>query len=343
MHILVINFTMDRDDPFLGHSPGWVMALCDHGHEVTVLTASAGYGPTVPGVRVIDIGWKRGRPLRNLTRTILLGVHALISYKFDAVFTHMAVVQSLIVAPITFLLVPNHTVWYAHASRPRALSLLAFFADEIVTASAGSCPPIKPPARVIGHAVEAHADPQGNVLTNKANLVTAGRLDKSKNLQSIADSVWRAREITGLDLRWTVIGACTSQKEYAHFAEMTRIWEDQGWLDWITVLPSQNPRALHTLLTTYSAFLHAFDGSLDKAPLEASLLGLPVISSNPELLREWGAWGDCVNLQDQLLCYLQMPLDSIQSETRRRQEIVARKHSLQTLPNRLFHPRGMQS
>jgi hypothetical protein len=42
------------------------------------------------------------------------------------------------------------------------------------------------------------------------------------------------------------------------------------------------------------AFIHAFEGSLDKAVLEATFMGLPVVTINPEYLKIFGSW----NLED---------------------------------------------
>jgi glycosyltransferase involved in cell wall biosynthesis len=102
-----------------------------------------------------------------------------------------------------------------------------------------------------------------------------------------------------------------------------------GWLRFYGNCPRNE---LPLLLKAFDVFLHAYVGSLDKSILEASAIGLPVITNNPEYINEFGVWGrpsDFVDLYLELKSLLETSIPDWHKECTRRAAIVRSNHSLE--------------
>ena len=72
-------------------------------------------------------------------------------------------------------------------------------------------------------------------------------------------------------------------------------------------------------------------GSLDKTLIEATLSGLPVVTTNPEYLENFGSWigSDGSSLKEEFLALLTYTRDELANELKRRRDIAANHHSLE--------------
>ena len=77
-------------------------------------------------------------------------------------------------------------------------------------------------------------------------------------------------------------------------------------------------------------FLHAYRGSLDKALLEATCHGLPVVTLNKEFIEIFGKWGRTneLSLESEFLALSNLDNVARNAEIERRANIVVREHSL---------------
>ena len=61
-----------------------------------------------------------------------------------------------------------------------------------------------------------------------------------------------------------------------------------------------NRSEIPQILRNYDIFIHNFQGSLDKTLIEATLVGIPVITINQEYLKQFEYWGPSIELKEQL-------------------------------------------
>jgi glycosyltransferase involved in cell wall biosynthesis len=103
----------------------------------------------------------------------------------------------------------------------------------------------------------------------------------------------------------------------------------EGWLHFQPSIPrSEVPQALKK----YDAFVHAYSGSLDKSIVEATFVGIPVLTTNPEYLEIFGSWSKqerfSVTLENEIEAILNLQMSDIMKEVENRRIIATRGHSL---------------
>ena len=103
-----------------------------------------------------------------------------------------------------------------------------------------------------------------------------------------------------------------------------------GWLSFKSSIPrSKVPK----ILNDNDVFIHAYLGSLDKTLIEATFIGLPVITLNVEYQREFGAWNELENVQvtlgDQVQYLKSLPQNELALKLKSRKEIAFERHSLE--------------
>ena len=141
------------------------------------------------------------------------------------------------------------------------------------------------------------------------------------------------------ELKLTLIGSPsnTTEKIYADLIETNyNISVINGWLIFKnSILRSDAPK----ILKENDAFIHAYQGSLDKTLVEATLVGLPVVTINIEYLKEFGNWdlsnGFHVTLSEQIQYLKSLPAKDLEKELNIRREIAVEKHSLDKWIERL--------
>jgi hypothetical protein len=96
-------------------------------------------------------------------------------------------------------------------------------------------------------------------------------------------------------------------------------------------LPSILRADIPNEIEKYSAFVHAYRGSLDKTLVEATLLAIPVITVNPEYIKIFGSWSGEQNpsLLEECQSFLNQDKVYIANIAMRRREIAKRNHSLE--------------
>jgi len=160
-----------------------------------------------------------------------------------------------------------------------------------------------------------------------------GRADPSKRIDYLLDTVMRVRATVGQPSSFTQIGSPATPDSDVAWQELQREYETADLLHWV---PGVSRDQLPGLAAEHDVFLHAFTGSMDKAALEAASTGLPVLSENPSVRRELGAWASSPELASQLLSFVDADSETREAFARSQQQAVADKHSLSALANRLL-------
>jgi hypothetical protein len=109
--------------------------------------------------------------------------------------------------------------------------------------------------------------------------------------------------------------------------------------DWIKCVESVDRDRLPNLLIDQKVFLHARLGSIDKAPLEAALAGLIVLTDDPLTYRELGSsevMGEYTGLASQLeILHELSESERVKLQYVQRQNVL-KNHSLSTLGRRFI-------
>ena len=160
-----------------------------------------------------------------------------------------------------------------------------------------------------------------------------GRADPSKRLQHVLEAVNRSRIETGSPASFTQIGSPSTPSASDDWREVLEDFPNGGLLQWVEGVPQDE---LRDLSAEFDVFLHAFTGSMDKAALEAAATGLPVLSENPSVRREVGAWPGPAELAAQLVSFVQSSATDREAFAAQQQQRVREHHSLEALTEKLI-------
>lgn len=327
--LLALNYTMDLDNQVLSHQVEAVESLSKYFAETYVVTGKVGRSREIPKVKVLNSNWIPGENIRNLVKSISLILKVVVRNRSKiVVFSHMTEVQSAMIAiPLRMLRVP-HFLWYAHAHKSFYLKWVHFWANGIITSTNGSCPIQSRKVHVVGQAInlssfEMRKDPSLPLMS----LVHIGRIDPSKGIETIYDVVSRVRKDFP-ELKLSLIGDpsnLAARQRFDSFVNKTLADQNVGWLYLIPSIPREQ---ISTTLGKHDLFIHAFRGSLDKSILEATAVGLPVVTQNNEYHKLFGQWSDAGSLESELRTVLSAPRFTILSEVFRKRVILEKNHSL---------------
>jgi len=132
----------------------------------------------------------------------------------------------------------------------------------------------------------------------------------------------------------------SSSKEYLEFCKASAQKSIQrGNVNFLNPIERRN---LPKQTSHYGLFLNFFVGSLDKTLVEATLMGLPVVTWNQEYCREFGTWSKANASEsisfiiDEINALQHIPDDEYVREVYRRYELAKQNHSLNSWKIRLL-------
>lgn len=327
----MINYCMDEEDRLLSHQIQAVNRLAESFVDVYVITGKIGKYKSPPNVHVMSSQWKSGYNILNALRFLSIALRFVVSKRPISIFSHMTDVQTALLAPFTKLLGIPHYLWYAHTHPSIFLRWGKFWVTGIITSTIGSCPIKGPKVLAIGQAIDPD-DYNFNKLGSSYslnNFVHIGRFDPSKNIEQIIRSLQEFRKAhPGISL--TLIGQPSTPAATVHAAQIIKKYEEDvkdGWLNFRDSIPRSE---VSVELLKYDCFIHAYTGSLDKALVEATMVGLPIATINPEYLVEFGPWskGSQVSLLEELDAINGESSENLGSELYNRRKICEEKHSI---------------
>ena len=330
---------MDENDPVLSQQTQVVSRLVDHYSKVMVITGRVGKYQTHSNLTVIDSNWVVGKGFLSAIRFLFKAIPVLIRNRPQLIFSHMTEVQSFLISIVTFTLRIKHFLWYAHSKKSFFLRWNHVLLDGIITSTSGSCPIISNKIYTIGQAVDSKQFPLRDLNNLRLEkLLHIGRFDRSKNVSMIINEVEISHK-SFPELKLTLIGSPSNptEKVYADLIETNyNISVINGWLIFKnSILRSDAPK----ILKENDVFIHAYQGSLDKTLVEATLVGLPVVTINIEYLKEFGNWDLSnsfhVTLSEQIQYLKSLPTKDLEKELNVRREIAVEKHSLDKWIERL--------
>lgn len=333
--LVVLNYAVDSRHPIFSHQSEVVRRLAHNFDRVIVITGEYSKDECLPdNVNVFSTNWVAGTRISSAVRFLRIFYAATKDLGPYVIFSHMTEVQSFLIAPWVWIKSKSHFLWYAHKSKSKYLLLCYPFLSGVISSTQGSCPLHGRKVHFVGQGVDEkiflRKDPAYSPPKNGIRGITVGRLDPSKRVEEIVLS-----SIAGTSkerfLNLTLIGA--PSKGYASYNEELR----QEFAQLISssrlfFKGSMERKSLPFLMQNSDVFLHAFRGSLDKTLIEATIFGLPVITSNIEYISIFGSWSDSqhsnINLTMEVRAFLERPIRDIEAEINRRQHIALSNHSL---------------
>lgn len=289
MKLLVLNYSMNESSMVFSHQKEVVRRLSKKFSDTFVITADEDVGTEVPGVSVFTTAWRRGARIKNVVKFYRVALPIILKNRKDLiVFSHMTEVQSFLLSPWCRILHIPHYLWYAHASRSLLLVATYPLIDGVITSTVGSCPLRGMKVYPIGQAID-EANLKGRFSEIKfppLRWYHVGRVDPSKNIDLLISVFARLRTI-GWDLKLDIYGAPSSEKSKDYLANLLSKYQQDINLKWLCFRGSIERHQLSTIANDHDGFVHAFQGSLDKAVLEAILCKRIVVSINPEYIREF--------------------------------------------------------
>ena len=332
---------MDELSQVFSHQIGIVNELSKSFDKVTVLTGKIGSYKVSPNVRVFSSNWQSGKRLSSAVKFMFVFLRLLILNRFSVIFSHMTSVQAALISPVTRILRIKHLLWYTHTSDNFALRVCNLFTNGILTATAGSCPLSSSKVYVIGHSIDTKifkrkSSPNFPI----SSFVHVGRFDPSKNIRLIIETLQNLR-VTKNDMNFTNIGLPSGEANATYYQNIISEFisgKNSTWLKFEGSVPRQT---LPGLLDNFDCFIHAFDGSLDKAVLEATFIGLPVVTINPEYKKIFGSWDrnnrlNEYTLVEELICLLNLTKDELIVELYRRYQIAQKDYELEGWARRVI-------
>lgn len=320
---------MDNSSKLLSHQYEAVSGLAREFNKITVITGRIGSMDNISNVQVISSNWIQGHELYNVIKLLKLSLPIILRGNFSSVFFHMTDLQCALLSPIIKIRGRRQFLWYAHTHKSRYLLFSSLFVTNIVTSTLGSCPIKRKSVIPIGQAIDQtlfHSIPYNNLHLGK--LVHIGRFDKSKNIDILISSAEiLKKEFPEIEL--TIIGSpgnLESNKWAASLVENSFHKVKEGWLTFMdSVLRSDIPDEMKN----YGVFFHAYVGSLDKTLIESTMMGIPVVTLNPEYLSIFGSWSKTksVDLNSEYRAFRRRTQSEIIEEISRRRSIALEYHS----------------
>lgn len=328
--LLVINYVMDSHNSLLSHQCEAVYSLSKNFKKVTVITGKVGSIQNISNIEILESNWIPGKSIANLFRLLRISIPIIVNGRFDTVFFHMTDLHCAILSPLIRIRGRKQFLWYAHTKKSQYLRWSAFWVNGVVTSTQGSCPLKGNKIVAIGQAIDSdkfNAIPFNKL--NLDNLVHVGRFDKSKKIDLLIEQARFLRnEFENISL--TIIGSPANQESKSWSTNVINDSQADVTNGWLNFSNSISREKIPTLMQDYGCFFHTYLGSLDKTLVEATMLGLPVVSANPEYMSIFGQWSKVrqPSLIDEYKALRNLSFAEIASELSRRRAIAFQDHSL---------------
>jgi len=321
---------MDPADPLLSHQFEAAIELSKGFEKVTVVTGRVGAIESIPKVQVRCTDWRPGKPLQSVIRLLMSAVPLIVRGKYTSVFFHMTDVQAAILSPIIWLRGKKQYLWYAHTHKSKFLSFAFLWLSGIVTSTSGSCPIKSNRVTPIGQAIDTKKFPRKETdAFDLHQLIHIGRFDKSKNIDILISEFKELKAIYP-SMTLNLVGS-NSNVESRAWAEKI-VSDNQKEDDSKSLVFNKAIRRdqIPKVLSEHGCFFHAYVGSLDKTLIEATIVGIPVVTINPEYIEIFDKWskGMDLTLQSEYLGLTSLSHLELKLEIERRYLIAEKSHSL---------------
>lgn len=283
MKLLIVTQVVDRNDPILGFFHRWIEEFAKHCESVEVICLREGEYSLPKNVHVYSLGKERGPKPSFVYGVSFLRKAYSLRNQYDTVFVHMNVEYVLLAGLLWKTMKKKISLWYTHGTVSTKLRVAVALSDVVFTASPLSLRLETNKKRIMGHGMDQEVFPLLSPPEGRISFITVGRVSAVKNLHVLIEVLALLKK-EGLEATLSVIGDVVTEKDVLYKRELEELVEKEGLEEHVRFLGSKNKKEIQGELSKSHAFLHASStGSLDKAPLEALLCGVPVVSTNQEI------------------------------------------------------------
>jgi glycosyltransferase involved in cell wall biosynthesis len=201
--------------------------------------------------------------------------------------------------------------------------------DGVITSTKGSSPLLRCDQFAIGQAISPEQFPFREHGSRFERLLHIGRISPSKGIDKILDLVSEMSSSSNISL--TLVGSLPDAFAVNYWSQIQSRYQTLFASGRVKYLGAMNRSDLRDCLANHDLFVHAFEGSLDKALLEATISGLPVITLNREYVEIFGHWNKStfhLDLRSELTALQRLNESEITSELIQRSALVRENHSL---------------
>ena len=346
MKLLIFTQKVDSADDNLGFFQRWIEEFARRCEEVIVICLYEGQHSLPANVRVLSLGKEGGvSRLKYLYRfySYIWGEQK----HYDSVFVHMNQIYVILGGVLWRLLGKRIGLWYAHGTVNTMLRLAMLFVHDAFTSTSQSLRIESRKRRIIGHGIDTDLFTlQTKVPTAiPFSILSVGRISPVKDYETLIEATKILRE-ANISLSVKILGTTGAGRQGCYFEELLHKVEDYGLADVVHFvgaslykdMPSQLSLA-HVLVNTSGT------GSLDKAPLEAMAMGIPVLTCNegvvhalPNSLREELSFPphDAHTLAEKLIFLSQESSEERILRGRILRDVVVKNHALPHLADTII-------
>ena len=330
MKLLLVTQNVDRTDPILGFFHQWVEEFAKRTQGVTVIGQQVGEHEFGSNVTIESLEKEKGRRLwaQVLRSYQLFWKHR---HHYDVVMVHMTPIWIIIGAPLWILLRKRMYLWYEVKRGSWKLTIAMKLVRKVFAATEHGIPHASKKLVVIGHGIDTDFFAQSAAHT-EGPVVTLGRVTRIKNY----DVILRCFAELPQEMRLFIAGGIVTDSDRLEEKRLQNLAGELGIADRVEyswVAPDMVPGVLQGA----SLFLHASQGGLDKAILQAMSCGCPCVSSSVAAQKDLPV--QCRSSESTMAtvakALLEMPQEDRNDLSDELHDIVETRHSLPNCIDRL--------
>lgn len=273
MKLLIITQKVDRTDPILGFFHRWIAEFAMHCESVVVIGQFVGQHELPKNVTVLSLRKEKGySTFRQILRFWKLVVLHQSSY--NHVFVHMTPVWILLGAHLWIVLRKPMYLWYEIKRGSAKLSIALLFVRKVFAASAHGLPAVSKKQVTVGHGIDIDLFTPDATKRERRHLVAVGRVTGIKHYEVLFRALSRLP-----DCRLTVAGGTVTEADVSVEKGLQSLMHRLGIADRVE-MGWVSPENVPQLLQRADCMMHASQGGLDKAVLQAMACGCPVVSTS---------------------------------------------------------------
>ncbi len=343
MKLLITTQAVDRDDPILGFFHGWLLEFAKHFERIDVICLREGVHTLPPHVYMHSLGKENGvNRIKYVVRFYYYFSKVFFSCRPDYVFYHMGAVYNVLGAPFFLLRRLSNTkfYWWKTHGKVKALkeTLALAFVDRVFTAGSKSFNRKTEKVVVVGHAIDTERfTKHESALHTSSSCLMVGRIVPIKKIEVALRAFTRISNKANLSL--TLLGSPDS----VLYEETLKQYCLKHALTMVNFLGSRKQTEMPAFYAASGILLHpAYEAGFDKAVLEAMATGVIPLTSIPSfepILRPYGLFvapEDDMGYADAIMRIVRMTEDERETLRNVLRAIVVSKHSVTTIPSRIF-------
>ena len=273
MKLLIVTQKVDSTDPILGFFHAWIAEFSMHCERVTVLTQEVGSHNFSDTVHIVSLGKERGAS--RLSQIVSFWQAAFKQRKhYDKALVHMTPIWVVLGAPLWLLLRKRMYLWYEIKRGSWKLSIALRLVHKVFAATEHGLPTVSKKQVTVGHGIDCDVFAPDHSRREANHLVAVGRLTAVKQYDVIVRALSKLP-----DCRLTIAGGTITEEDKKTEIALQGLMQELGVTDRVSIgwVP---PQEMPELLQQADCMLHASQGGLDKAVLQAMACECPVVTTS---------------------------------------------------------------